>query len=79
MRKYIGAYLAVLGGVDAVLFGGGIGEHAAEIGARICDGMDWCGLVLDRDLNDKTGALSAVAWPASAGDDAKLEAYVVAV
>src|SRR5262249_8946663 len=38
VRKYIGAYLAVLGGADAVVFGGGIGENAAEVRARICAG-----------------------------------------
>lgn len=50
-RKYIGAYLAVLGGADAIIFGGGIGEHAADIRARICAGMEWCGLVLDEQAN----------------------------
>ena len=47
VRKYIGSYLAVLGGADALVFGGGIGERSAVIRARICDGMDWCGLRLD--------------------------------
>ncbi len=46
-RKYIGSYLAALGGADAFVFGGGIGEHAPAIRARICDGMGWCGLRLD--------------------------------
>jgi acetate kinase len=50
-RKYLGAYLAVLGGADAVLFTGGIGEHAAEVRARICDDMQWCGVVLDEARN----------------------------
>ena len=52
VRKYIGAYLAVLGGADALVFGGGIGEHAPAIRARICEGMDWCGLRLDRSRNE---------------------------
>lgn len=47
VRKYIGSYLAVLGGADALVFGGGIGEHAPAIRARICEGMGWCGLRLD--------------------------------
>lgn len=50
-RKYIGAYLAVLGGADAVLFGGGVGEHAPEIRERILAGMEWAGIVLDRERN----------------------------
>ncbi len=52
VRKYIGAYLAVLGGADGVVFGGGIGERSAVIRARICEGMDWCGLRLDPVRNE---------------------------
>jgi acetate kinase len=52
VRKYIGAYLAVLEGADALVFGGGIGEGSAVIRARICDGMDWCGLRLDPLRNE---------------------------
>lgn len=50
-RKYLGAYLAVLGGADAIVFGGGIGEHAPVIRERICAGQEWCGLVVDEDAN----------------------------
>ena len=50
-RKYLGAYLAILGGADAVVFSGGIGEHTPEVRARICAGMEWCGLVLDAERN----------------------------
>lgn len=46
-RKYLGAYLAVLGGADAIVFGGGIGENAPQIRARILLNMEWCGLMLD--------------------------------
>jgi acetate kinase len=51
--KYSGAYAAVLGGVDAVLFGGGIGEHSAAIRERICAGLRWLGLVLDTRANER--------------------------
>lgn len=50
-RKYLGAYLATMGGADAVVFGGGIGERAPDIRARICQEMDWCGLSLDSPRN----------------------------
>lgn len=50
-RKYVGAYLAALGGADAVLFGGGVGENAPLVRARILDGMDWAGIRLDADIN----------------------------
>src|SRR5208283_5110045 len=46
-RKYIGAYLACMGGADAVVFAGGIGENSPEIRGRICAGMEWAGLTLD--------------------------------
>ncbi len=52
-RKYLGAYLAVLGGADAILFGGGIGENAPTIRARICADMEWCGLRLDLNANNR--------------------------
>ncbi|MBI3806804.1 MAG: acetate kinase [Nitrospirae bacterium] len=51
VRKYIGGYLAVLGGADALVFGGGIGERSATIRARICAGMGWCGIQLDPTRN----------------------------
>jgi acetate kinase len=50
-KKYIGAYLAALGGADAVLFGGGVGEHSPDIRTRIIEGMQWCGLKLDAAAN----------------------------
>jgi len=50
-RKYLGAGLATLGGADAVLFGGGVGEHLPEIRERICTGFGWCGLELDPAAN----------------------------
>jgi acetate kinase len=54
IRKYLGAYLAVLGGGQAVVFGGGIGENEPQVREIICAGMDWCGLRLDRHKNAKT-------------------------
>jgi acetate kinase len=50
-RKYLGAYLATLGGADAVVFGGGIGEGAPDIRSRICQHMDWCGMSLNCPRN----------------------------
>jgi acetate kinase len=50
-RKYIGAYLAALGGADAVVFTGGIGENSPEIRARICEGLEWAGLEIDEAKN----------------------------
>ncbi len=54
-RKYIGAYAAVLGGLDVVAFGGGIGENAAAIRSRICENFEWLGLELDERANMDSG------------------------
>jgi acetate kinase len=50
-RKYLGAYMAAVGGAHAVVFTGGIGENSPEVRAGICRDMDWCGLALDAELN----------------------------
>jgi acetate kinase len=53
-RKYIGAFLAVMGGADGIVFTGGIGENSPEIRAQICAGMEWAGLKIDPGRNQKT-------------------------
>ena len=72
-RKYVGAYLAALGGADAVVFTGGIGEHVPEVRAEICRGMGWCGLAVDEARNRATvgaeGRISA--------DGARIAALVI--
>jgi len=52
-RKYIGAYLAALGGADAVIFAGGIGENAPEVRAQICQGLEWAGIEIDAEANTR--------------------------
>ncbi len=54
VRKYIGAYLSVLGGAAAIVFGGGIGENTPLVRERICEKLEWCGAVLDRQRNNET-------------------------
>lgn len=72
-RKYIGAMMACSGNAEAVIFTGGIGENSPEIRARICDGLQWAGLSLDKERNDQTigreGLISS--------DDSKLLAYAI--
>jgi acetate kinase len=51
VRKYVGAYAAQLGGVDAIVFSGGIGENAAAVRERVCDSLGFMGISLDRDRN----------------------------
>lgn len=54
-RKYIGSYVAALGGLDAVVFTGGIGENSGYIRARICEGLEYLGLEIDPALNEQRG------------------------
>ena len=72
-RKYFGAYLAVLGGAQALIFSGGIGENAPLVRQKICAGMEWCGLKLDAALNgaliERDGEISTA--------ESKLKAYVI--
>jgi len=51
-RKYIGAYLAAMGGADAIVFTGGIGENAPGIRAGICKGLEFAGLTIDPAKNE---------------------------
>ena len=50
-KKLIGAYAAALGGLDTLVFAGGIGENAPAVRARICQGLDFLGLELDEPRN----------------------------
>ena len=72
-RKYVGAYLASMGGADAIVFTGGIGENSPEIRAQICDNMEWAGLKLDASRNKeivaREGKIST--------DDSTLLAYAI--
>ena len=51
-KKYLGAMAAVLGGLDTLVFTGGIGEHAAPVRLRICDGLGYLGVQVDAARND---------------------------
>ena len=72
-RKYVGSYLAAMGGADAIVFTGGIGENSPEVRARICVGMEWAGLKIDNAKNQemvgREGAIST--------GDSGLQAYAI--
>jgi acetate kinase len=59
VKKYIGAYIAVLGRIDAVVFTGGIGEHSARVRAQVCANLQVLGIQADAEKNasHKTGIL----------------------
>jgi acetate kinase len=72
-RKYLGAYLAALGGADAIVFSGGIGENAPLVREKICERMEWCGLSLDKNKNAAAIGAEGPISPASA----RIHAYVI--
>ena len=53
IKKYVGAFAAAMGGVDAVLFTGGIGENDKNVRLGVCSGMEYMGIKIDAELNDK--------------------------
>lgn len=72
-KKYVGAFLACMGGADAIIFTGGIGENSPEIRARICEGLQWAGLKLDhRQNNQKIGAEGQIST-----NDSTLHGFVI--
>ena len=72
-RKYIGAFLACMGGAAAVIFTGGIGENSSGIRALICKDLGWAGLHLDEERNARTiGVEGPIAT-----DSSTLQAYVI--
>jgi len=72
-RKYIGAYLAAMGGADAIVFTGGIGENSPEIRARICESLEWAGLKIDAAKNQQIVGREALI----STEDSKLLAYAI--
>lgn len=50
-RQYLGGFVSELGGVDVIVFGGGIGEHSPEIRRRIVQGLEWAGISIDEEAN----------------------------
>src|SRR5271154_5374990 len=69
-KKYVGAYAAALGGLDALVFTGGIGERAAAIRERICRGLEFLGIRLDRARN-------AANAPVISADDSSVNVRVI--
>ena len=55
VRKYIGAYAAAMGGVDAIVFTAGVGENSAEMRARVMEGLEYLGVKLDTEANRVRG------------------------
>lgn len=75
IQKYIGAYMAAIGGAEAIIFGGGIGEHSPVIREMICSALTWCGLYLDSEKNYATTTTEG----RISNDDSRIGVYVMPV
>jgi acetate kinase len=75
VRKYLGAYSAALGGIDAILFGGGVGENSPPVRKKILEHMEWCGIHLDTAANDDaTGKEARIS-----SSDSEVDIWVIPV
>ncbi len=70
LKKQIGAYVAALGGIDAIIFSGGIGERSAEIRARVLSNLDFMGITVDEARNKTNERRIST-------DDSKVGIYVI--
>ena len=60
VKKYIGSYAAAMGGVDIIVFTGGIGENDVDIREKVCEDMEFLGVELDKAKNAKTRGIESV-------------------
>lgn len=70
VKKWIGSFSAALGGLETLVFTGGIGENIPQIRWRICEGLDHLGIYLDHGLNDKNAVLVS-------NHDSRVSVYVI--
>ena len=56
-RKFLGSLVAVLGGLDTLVFTAGIGQHAPSVRSRICEGLEFLGIRLDSELNNSNASV----------------------
>ncbi len=61
IKKWIGGFAAALGGLDTLVFTGGIGENAAQVRSRICADLDFLGIALNQAANDQSAGLISAA------------------
>lgn len=73
IKKYIGSYAAAMGGLDAIIFTGGIGENSDDLRAEVCEGLEFIGVQIDdaknTELNHEEGRISV--------DDGKVQVWIV--
>ena len=67
IKKYVGAYAAAMGGIDALIFTGGIGENDPKVREMVCEGLEFLGLVLDSEKNDSLKGPADISKPSGSG------------
>jgi len=72
VKKYIGSYMAEMGGVDAIVFTAGLGENSISMREDICEGLDGLGIVIDKEKNNVRGKETVVS-----ADDSKVKILVI--
>lgn len=72
IKKDIGAFAAIMNGLDAVIFTGGIGENAPNCREEVCEDMEYLGIRIDKEINDFKGQLKKISTP-----DSKVEVWVI--
>lgn len=72
IRQYLGAYLTVLGGADAIIFTGGIGENSQLIRTKVCENLEWAGIKLDPTKNQKINGETLIS-----SDDSRTQIWVL--
>lgn len=75
LRKYIGAYVAAMGGTDAVVFTAGVGENSPQYRANICEGLEFMGLKIDPEKN--AAAVGGKSEMEISSDDSLIKAFVI--
>ena len=72
IKKFVGGYAAAMGGVDAIVFTGGIGENDASVRADVCAGMEWMGLKFDAEANKVRGKEALLST-----EDSKVQVWLI--
>ena len=75
LKKFIGSYAAIMNGLDAVVFTAGIGENSTMLRELVCSDMEWTGIKLDKEANNRAFRLSDAAKISA--DDSKVAVYVI--
>lgn len=72
VKKFIGSYAAVMGGVDCVVFTAGLGENSSEMREKVCEGLEFLGIELDKERNNVRGKVSLIS-----SENSRTKVYVI--